>query len=89
MERGFDFHPRNNILQYGKYLVYLPMDTNENKQEPPWIRHYEWVDEEGRQCSSWEINTGKSIFRTGDAGMEMFNKALQKELDKWKNTSKP
>lgn len=89
MERGFDFHPRNNILYYDKYLVYLPMDTNENKQEPPWIKHYEWEDEEGRPCSSWKINTGNHIVNTGDAGMKMFKEALQKELEKWKSTLKP
>lgn len=45
----------------------------------PSIKHCKW-EEDGKKYSSWIIDTGKSILRTGDGGMELFIEALEKQL---------
>lgn len=48
------------------------------KKLGPSIKHYQW-EEDGKKYSSWKIDTGNMIINCGDAGMELFNKALIKQ----------
>lgn len=47
----------------------------------PSIKHNVW-EEDGQKYSMWTIDTGKSIAITGDAGIEMFNKAIKEWVNK-------
>lgn len=46
----------------------------------PSIEHY--IQEKDRKkYSAWKIDTGTSISYTGDAGIEMFNKAIKEYIN--------
>lgn len=57
--------------------------TKHNRE--PKITHYEW-EEDGKQYSSWKIDTGEMILSCGDGGMDLFQKAVRDRINQFNIT---
>lgn len=79
---------REQNMQKGNFTINLLRSVYEDlfynkpitKTREPSIEHYEW-EEDGQKYSSWKIDTGSAVIWTGDAGKELFDKALKEQIN--------
>ena len=55
-------------------------DNPKKSSRVPSVVHHTW-EEDGQKYSSWTVDTGTNILRTGDGGIELFNKAMEKAIN--------